>query len=110
MEAKIPDGIAAVLRELKEDLSRLYGERLRGVYLYGSYSRGDFSEGSDVDVAVVLRGPVEVAKEIDRIGGVASELSLRYGVTLSILPIPEDWWRKRQSPLLINLRREGIPV
>jgi len=88
----------------------MYGERLRGLYLYGSYARGDFSVGSDVDVAVVLRGPVNAAKEIDRIGEVASELSLRHGVTLSILPLSEHRWQEWQSPLLKNLRREGIPV
>ena len=110
MKAKVPEAVARALRELKEQLSHLYGERLQGVYLYGSYSRGDFAEGSDVDVAVILRGPVEVSREIDRMGQVASRLSLHYGVTISILPLSETWWRKRESPLLRNLRREAVPV
>jgi len=61
-------------------------------------------------VAVILRGPVEVSREIDRMGQVASRLSLHYGVTISILPLSEIWWRKRESPLLRNLRREAVPV
>lgn len=110
MARTVPEPIIAALLELKERLSRLYGERLRGVYLYGSYSRGDYGAGSDVDVAVILRGQVNAAKEIDRIGAIASELSLRHGVTISVLPLSETWWRERRSPLLENLRREGIPV
>ncbi len=110
MAKAVPERIAAALRELKEELSRLYGRRLRGVYLYGSYSRGDYDRGSDVDVAVILRGELDVAKEIDRMGAIASDLSLRYGVTISLLPLSEAWWHERRSPLLENLRREGVPV
>ena len=29
-----------ILLELKKELERIYGVRLRGVYLYGSYARG----------------------------------------------------------------------
>ncbi len=110
MAGTVPEPIVAALRELKKRLSQLYGERLVGVYLFGSYSRGDYEAGSDVDVAVILRGQVNVPKEIDRIGAIVSELSLRYGVTISILPLSETWWRERSSPLLENLRQEGVPV
>jgi len=106
----LPDEISRALAELKEGQTALYGERLKGIYLFGSYSRGDFTEGSDVDIAVLLSGEVRVGEEIDRISVIASSISLRYGITLSVLPIPETWWVSRKSPWLENLRREGIPL
>jgi predicted nucleotidyltransferase len=106
----LPDEISKALTELKEGLTALYGERLKGIYLFGSYSRGDFTEGSDVDIVVLLAGEVKVGEEIDRIGVLASDISLRYGITLSVLPIPETWWASRKSPWLENLRREGIKL
>jgi len=106
----LPDEISRALAELKEGLIALYGKRLKGIYLFGSYSRGDFKEGSDVDIAVLLSGEVKVGEEIDRIGVIASNISLRYGITLSVLPIPETWWASRKSPRLENLKREGIPL
>ena len=42
-----------VLVRLKDELTRLYGPRLKQVLLYGSRARGDFREDSDYDVLVV---------------------------------------------------------
>ena len=50
----MPIDISKLLKELKEGLNRLYGERLKGLYLYGSYARGDYKEGSDLDILLVL--------------------------------------------------------
>jgi len=105
---EVTETIRNALSELKKGLQSIYGSRLVAVILYGSTARGEFKEGSDVDVAIVLRGSFPVAEEIDQVSALVSEISLRYNVTISILPIPESWWRERQSPLLINLRREGV--
>ncbi len=106
----LPSHVSAALQEFKERILRLYGERLRGVYLYGSYARGDYHNGSDVDVAIVLAGEVDISAELDRVGPIASDISLRYDLLLSVLPIPEQWWAQRQSPLLLNLRKEGVAL
>lgn len=65
---EIPQPVRLALEELKQELVKLYGERLRGIYLYGSYARGDFTEDSDVDVLIVLRGEVNPYREIARRG------------------------------------------
>lgn len=102
--------VKQALLELKEKLYRLYGDRLVAVVLYGSVARGEEGEGSDVDVAVVLSGDIQIGVEIDRMSPLVSEIGLRYDITLSVLPIPEIWWRERQSPLLLNLRKEGVTL
>lgn len=38
------------------------------------------------------------------------ELDLKYGVLLSAYPVSESDYRERRSPLLLNLRREGVPA
>lgn len=43
------------MKELKAGLVRIYGDRLKAVYLYGSYARGDYRPGSDVDVMILLK-------------------------------------------------------
>lgn len=43
------------MKELKDGLVQIYGDRLEGVYLYGSYARGDYRSGSDVDVMLLLK-------------------------------------------------------
>jgi predicted nucleotidyltransferase len=58
--------VRKALSELKERLQSVYGNRLVAIILYGSVARGDYTEGSDVDVAIVLRGGFFAAKEINR--------------------------------------------
>lgn len=108
--SNLSETMTQALAELKERLLELYGDRLMHVVLYGSFARGDFGHGSDVDIAVVLRGDVRIGEEIDRLSPMAAEISLRYGLTFSVLPIPERWWNERQSPLLLNLRKEGVAL
>ena len=41
----MPPHIQKLLQELKSELTHIYGEHLKGVYLYGSYARGDHRQG-----------------------------------------------------------------
>jgi predicted nucleotidyltransferase len=93
---------------LQHKLRELYGERLRGVILYGSYARGTQTQQSDIDVAVVLDGDVKPGLEIDRMIDVVTDLNLEYDTLISVYPVSASDYHSRRSPLLINLRREGI--
>ena len=99
-----------VLAEVKEALRRLYGPRLKRVILYGSWARGDATNDSDIDIALVLEGDVSPTLEIDRTADLVFDLNLKYGVLISVYPVSEAEYRTRQSPLLMNLRREGVPA
>ena len=102
--------IATVLAELRRRLAALYGERLIHMILFGSQARGDAEPGSDIDVLVVLRGPVDSSEEIERTGDTVPDLSLEQGVTIACVFISEEEFRQRHSPLLLNVRREGVAV
>ncbi|MBK7319966.1 nucleotidyltransferase domain-containing protein [Candidatus Villigracilis affinis] len=56
MNRKVPLRIRKLMKELKAALVRIYGDKLKGVYLYGSYARGDYRAGSDVDVNDFAKG------------------------------------------------------
>ncbi|MBI2758034.1 MAG: nucleotidyltransferase domain-containing protein [Chloroflexi bacterium] len=106
----MPIDIRKLLKELKEGLNRLYGERLKGLYLYGSYARGDYKEGSDLDVLLVLddfeRAPIELTRTDDLVG----DLSLTHEITISLMFMREKDWLTADKPLLRNVRAEGVPV
>jgi predicted nucleotidyltransferase len=97
-----------VVGELRQRLSLLYGERLVRLVLFGSRARGDAEPDSDIDVMVVLRGDVSPGEEIERAGGVTAGLSLENDVVISSVYVSEDSFEGEQSPLLINVRREGV--
>lgn len=102
--------LQTILAELRRRFEALYGERLVQMVLFGSQARGDAEPGSDVDVLIVLRGPINPGEEITRTGELAASLSLLYDVVLSRLFISAEQFASEQSPLLLNIRREGVSV
>ena len=103
--------IEPILKEFKQQISELYGQRLKKVVLYGSYARGQANdEHSDIDLAVVLAGAVDPCKEIDRMADILTDLNLEHNVLIAIYPVSEENYNEVNSPLLLNLRREGVPV
>jgi predicted nucleotidyltransferase len=98
------------MKELKEGLAQIYGDKLKAVYLYGSYARGDYRQGSDVDVMIVLNSYRSYGKEIDRTGKLTSNLSLEYGISISRVVMKEMQWKSSNTPLLRNIRTDGVPA
>ncbi len=100
--------LKTVLDEFKAELRKLYGEQLTDIILYGSYARGEATPESDIDVMVVLKGHVAPGREIDRMIDVITEINLKYDVLLAVVPVAEETYRRINSPLLLNVRREGV--
>ena len=100
-----------LLHELYDRLSHLYDKRLDRLVLYCSHARGEANPCSDVDVLVVLKGPVKhPGLEIDRMMDIIYALNLKCDDLISVVPISEADFLSKQSPLLINVRREGLPI
>jgi len=102
--------IKEVLEAFKKEIEKLYGKRLEKIILYGSYARGDATEDSDIDLLIVLKGKVVAGEEIDRMIDIITEINLKYGVLISVYPISKDDYKNVNSPLLLNVRREGVQV
>jgi predicted nucleotidyltransferase len=107
---RVSPAVADALARFKAAMGRLYGGRIVRVVLYGSVARGDARPDSDVDVLLVLAGDVDRAREIARVVEVTYEILLDSGVHVSAVPMAEAEFLTRASPLLMNVRREGVPI
>jgi uncharacterized protein len=77
-------------------------------YYFGSWARSEATSSSDIDVAVVPDGPVQPGLEIDRMIDLVHAVNLEFDTVVSVYPVSTHDYKTVRSPLLINIRREGI--
>ncbi len=102
--------LGEILTKLRAGFEALYGPRFVSMLLYGSQARGEATPESDIDVLVVLQGPVDPGTEIARTVPGTASLSLQYNVVISCAFVSEERFRSERSPFLLNVHREGVPV
>ena len=109
-ESPVSEAYRPLLRDLRERLTDLYGDRLRDVIVYGSVARGEATPESDVDVLVVLDGPVDRFEENRRIASIAVAINASYGEFVTPLVVAKDRFDSEDWPLYRSIHSEGISV
>jgi predicted nucleotidyltransferase len=99
-----------VLQKCRAMLQTLYGTRLKRVVLYGSCARGTEGTESDIDLMVLLAGPVQVAREIRRIWEVLYPLQLESERLLSIMPVDAALYDQGTYALYRQAKAEGVAL
>ena len=97
-----------LLREIKTHLSKAHGKRLLGVVLYGSEARGTAGPDSDIDVLVLLKGPVNYGPDLETNIKALYPLCLQIERPISPKPIDASEYESVECPLYQNAHREGI--
>ncbi len=108
--AKTHEEVIQHVREFHGRLAALYGARLKGVYLFGSHARGEAREDSDIDIAVVLEGPVNRREESRRTSELIAALSLRENCVLMPFFLSDEEYRTGPYAVFRNIASEGVPV
>jgi predicted nucleotidyltransferase len=101
-------------RSIIEQLKAKVAERLPlyRVILFGSRARGDAAPDSDIDVLVLLEGPVSRESE-EYVRFCAWELSYANGVVIFPLVVERREWEEgltSASLLAAAVRQEGVEV
>ncbi len=104
----VNDRLQNVLSEYRRRLAEIFGDELDSVILYGSQARGEAIDGSDIDVLCVMKRHLDYGEVLDRTSEVTAELSLKYDVALSTAFVTREDLDSRNTPFLINVRREGV--
>lgn len=97
-----------LIRQIRDRLYDVYGDRLRKVVLYGSVAREESHETSDVDVLVVLDEVSSYSECLRTNIEALYPLATRIGRRISAKPVSEDDYNAGASPLCRVARREGI--
>jgi predicted nucleotidyltransferase len=102
--------IRKILKKFKREIVAIYGERLHSIILFGSRARGDARDDSDIDLLIVLKGDFDYIEMLKRSDDIAAALSLENDIVISRAFTSDKEFKERQTPFLMNVRREGIPV
>ena len=99
-----------ILVRFRAALTALYGDRIERVVLYGSRARGDARPDSDYDVAVFLKGPTDTWAEIDRLVELQVDMLDSTGTDIRTMPFPAARWHDPASPLMYEIRKDGVDL
>lgn len=97
-----------ILRAIEARLRVVHGKRLRGLVLYGSQARGEATADSDIDVLVLLDGPFDYGRELEKNLQALYPLALEWSRRISAKPVAVDEYDKLDCPLYRAAHQEGI--
>ncbi len=89
------------------------GDLLDCVVLYGSYARGDYDDESDIDMMIRIHCSREQLNAYKQYFiKLASELSLQYGVEISLILADSMTYNryKNHLPFYESIEREGVKI
>ena len=102
--------IRSIVQRVKGFLEKKYGSRLRAVILYGSHARGTATEDSDVDLLVVVDDTLRPDEVRRSLSDLLLDILLEEGELVSVVVLPESFYKSYNSPFLLNVKGEGVPV
>lgn len=98
----------SVLPRLKDLLRATYRNRLRGVVLYGSEARHEASQDSDIDLLVLLDGPVSLGRDLEDAIKAVYPLQLEFERPIHLLPVDVKDYEAGEFAVYRLAKVEGI--
>jgi uncharacterized protein len=98
----------SLLERIKTSLAAAFGNRLRGVVLYGSEARGEATPDSDMDILVLVTGPVVLGRDLRIIIDALYPLQLEIERPIHAMPVDITTYEAGEFALYRNAKKEGI--
>ena len=99
-----------ILARCKKTLEEHYGTRFAGLVLYGSMARDEARADSDIDLLVLLNGPIDYFQELRTLTDLLYPIQLVSERLLSAKPAAVDDYERGSLQLYRNAAREGISI
>jgi predicted nucleotidyltransferase len=98
----------AFLRSVRACLEKSYKKRFKGAVLYGSQARGTATSESDLDLLVLLEGPVQLGRDLHKAVGALYPLQLGIRSPIHVLPVDAGAFEAGMFALYRHAKKEGI--
>lgn len=100
--------VSEALQQIRPNLQAAFPDRFRGVLLYGSEARGAAREDSDLDLLVLLDGPLRLGRDLETIVQALYPVQLELDRVIHALPVTIASFEAAEYGLYREAKREGV--
>ena len=99
----------AMLNEFVSGMIDVLGDAVEEIVLYGSVAKGTNTEESDIDIALLIKLPLNKELE-EQLSDFVVDMNLKYDTVFSVIDIDYQNFKKWEStlPFYRNVKQEGI--
>lgn len=110
MDMKQSEKAKEIISELKKILREKYQDGIKEIILYGSYARGKAKSNSDIDVLIITADDLNPLEVRDSLSDFLLDVLIEKGELISVIVLPESFFKNHQYPFILNVKREGVRV
>ena len=98
-----------MLNEFVSGMIDVLGDAVEEIVLYGSVAKGTNTEESDIDIALLIKLPLNKELE-EQLSDFVVDMNLKYDTVFSVIDIDYQNFKKWEStlPFYRNVKQEGI--
>ncbi len=107
------DSLKKILKEVYQNTSKLFDNKLIFAVLYGSYARGDYDFESDIDIALIVdMERTEIKKYSKALVSQMAYFLNMYDIVINFneIPLKEFEEYKDTLPYYRNIYNEGVRI
>lgn len=98
-----------LLTMVKNAIAETMGnDRLKGIFLFGSEARSTATESSDIDILVLLKGPVRLGSDLQEVISATYSIQLEQDRCFHFIVADIKDYDSGDFSLYRNIKREGV--
>jgi predicted nucleotidyltransferase len=97
--------LASVKKAISE---RIDSDRLKGVFLFGSEARSTATESSDIDILVLLKGPVHLGSDLQEVISATYSIQLELDRCMHFIVADSEDYDSGEFSLYRTIKSEGV--
>jgi predicted nucleotidyltransferase len=102
-----------ILADVKTEVIKIFGEKLRQLILFGSYARNEQDPESDIDIMILAEeSEEELRKNRPLVANIIAELSMKHEKLISLMQVPYTRYNDYLDilPFYRNVYDEGVEI
>ncbi len=102
-----------ILSDVKVEVLKVFGDKLRQLILFGSYARNEQDNESDIDIMILAEeSEVELRKNRPLVADIIAELTMKHEKLISITQVPYKRYHEYLDvlPFYRNVYEEGVEI